>query len=173
LRDLQKSEKIEKTATLRHDVLSIARESSAAPAATFIHGKTGEVESHPSFCILTNKQVEGSMASARRTWTIGFATIFVILISVWLAYRWYTKYDREYKLLRPGTTKAEVLGRFGKPYEDTKCSFASSWDGQPVAPTSATCVEEFEYSRWLRIGEWDIGFDADGRVVTKVYQSSP
>ena len=33
-----------KSATLRHDVLSIAREASAAPAATFRNAVTGKVE---------------------------------------------------------------------------------------------------------------------------------
>jgi hypothetical protein len=46
VRDLQKSEKAKiavKSATLRHDVLSLAREASAAPAATFLTSKP-EVE---------------------------------------------------------------------------------------------------------------------------------
>lgn len=51
------------------------------------------------------------MVGVRRTWIIGFIMIFAVSISVWVAYRWSTEYDREYARLLPGTPKAEVLKR--------------------------------------------------------------
>ena len=39
--------------------------------------------------------------------------------------------------------------------------------------SSMPCVEEFQYFSRISIGEWDVGFDKNGRVVSKDYLSSP
>jgi hypothetical protein len=105
---------------------------------------------------------------------IGCALTLVAVTSIWLAYRWYTRYDRAYARLVPGTTKAEVLREFGQPgYATTSCSQFPSWDEKPLSKDSVKCVEEFEYFYRIRIGGWFIGFDANGKAVTKYYESSP
>jgi hypothetical protein len=35
------------------------------------------------------------------------------------------------------------------------------------------CVEEFQYFSHVSIGEWDVGFDKNGKVVSKGYSPSP
>jgi hypothetical protein len=75
--------------------------------------------------------------------------------------------------LVPGTTKAEILRRFGKPDYVTPCAEFPSWDEIPLDRNAARCVEEFVYVRRVGIGAWVIGFDANGRAVTKGYESSP
>ena len=110
----------------------------------------------------------------RRTWIIGCAAIFAVSISTWLTYRWYAKFDREYARLVPGTAKAEVLQRFGKPDLITNCNgYSLAWDEKPLDDKTVRCVEEFVYFRRMGIGAWDIGFDTNGRAVTKGYESSP
>jgi hypothetical protein len=105
---------------------------------------------------------------------IGCALTLVGIASTWLVDRWYTRYDRAYARLVPGTTKAEVLKEFGRPgYVTTSCSQFPSWDEKPLGRDSVKCVEEFEYFYRIRIGRWVVGFDADGRAVTKYYESSP
>lgn len=54
-----------------------------------------------------------------------------------------------------------------------KCMYAPSWDGKPLDEKSTKCVEEFSYYSHLRIGLWVIGFDENGKVVSKDYLSSP
>jgi len=88
---------------------------------------------------------------------------------------WYeiTLYERAYAWLTPGTTKTEVLKRFGKPGNKEACFSAPHWDGEPVDNPSGPCVEEFVYHSRTSIGEWTIGFDKNGKVVSKGYSSSP
>ena len=101
------------------------------------------------------------------------ASIFLFLLV--FATVWYelTFYERAYAWLTPGVTKAEVLRRFGKPGDIGVCLSTPSWDGDPVKNPSMPCVEEFRYFSRISIGEWDIGFDKNGKVVSKGYSSSP
>src|SRR5262245_10463059 len=102
--------------------------------------------------------------------TIGVA--FLLFMGFWLE-RLYTRYDREYARLSPGTTKTEVLRRFGKPGEISGCTYSLSWDDEPVGEKSAKCVQEFHYFSRARIGLWVVGFNVNDRAVTKHFLSSP
>jgi hypothetical protein len=73
----------------------------------------------------------------------------------------------------PGTTKSEVIKQFGKPEDIEGCRHVPLWDDTPVDKESAKCVEEFRYFSRMRIGAWIVGFDANGRAITKYYESSP
>lgn len=103
---------------------------------------------------------------------IGLSLALVLLIAVWLE-RQYDKYPRAYARLKPGASKADVLQSFGKPDNISECRDLPEWDGEPVDLKSARCVREFSYFSRVRIGEWTVGFDANDRVVTKDYGSSP
>jgi hypothetical protein len=85
----------------------------------------------------------------------------------------YTRYERAYARLTPGTAKAEVLRQFGKPGGVTKCSPWNWWDETSLDQTSVKCVEEFHYFSRARVGDWAVGFDENDKVVTKYYMSSP
>ena len=112
------------------------------------------------------------MDSRRRVWAvIGCALIFVVFC--WLTYRWLTRYERAYANLMPETTKKDVIKQFGKPDDIEICRSVALWDDQPVDKESAKCVEEFRYGYNYRIGAWLVGFDANGRAITKYYESSP
>ena len=105
-----------------------------------------------------------------RLWlTIGL--ILVTTIALWFNHQ-YTRYERAYAQLRAGTAKGDVLKQFGKPNYTEGCRSISMWDGQPVENKSA-CVEEFRYFTRLRVGVWIVGFDANGKAVSKYYLSSP
>jgi hypothetical protein len=108
----------------------------------------------------------------RRWILVSASIIFILLVFVAI---WYelTFYSRAYAWLTPGATKAEVLKRWGKPGNVGACLPHPSWDGYPVKNSSMPCVEEFEYFSRFSIGEWDIGFDKNGKVVSKGYSSSP
>lgn len=103
-----------------------------------------------------------------------WATICLILtttVALWVHHR-YMRYERAYAHLRPGTPKGDVLRQFGKPNYTEGCHSISMWDGQPAENKSA-CVEEFRYFTRLRVGAWIVGFDANGKAVSKYYLSSP
>ena len=107
----------------------------------------------------------------RRLWlAISIALMLVLSIFFWACY---TRYERAYARLKPGTSKADVLRLFGKPEEITECVEAPAWDGEPVDGKSVKCVEEFCYFSRMRIGAWTVGFNSDGAAVTKYYSSSP
>ena len=84
-----------------------------------------------------------------------------------------TRCEKAYARLVRGTSKREVMKQFGKPGKIEGCKSIPSWGGKQVDPVSAKCVEEFRYFSRLRIGAWVVGLDADGRAITKYYESSP
>jgi hypothetical protein len=108
-----------------------------------------------------------------RRWMLVSASIVVVFLV--FAAIWYelTFYERAYAWLKPGASKAEVLRHWGKPGNIGVCFSTPSWDGEPVKNSSMPCVEEFQYFSRFSIGEWDIGFDKTGKVVSKAYLSSP
>jgi hypothetical protein len=100
----------------------------------------------------------------------------VIILALAGAGVWYelTCYQRAYDQLTRGTMKADVLKRFGKGERVSDCrSTSHSWDGGQEDAISRTCVELFEYFSRHSIEQWDVGFDKDGRVVSKAYLQSP
>lgn len=101
---------------------------------------------------------------------VGLALI--LLVGFCLHYD-YTRYEEPYARLTPGTTKTEVLRQFGKPGDITKCSDDNLWDETSLDKKSVKCVEEFHYFSHTRVGEYVVGFDENGRIVTKYYESSP
>jgi hypothetical protein len=100
-------------------------------------------------------------------------TVGLLLVAGFWYHKRYMRYEKEYARLIPGTTKAEVLRRFGKPKSISRCVYSLSCDDKPVNEKSVKCVQEFEYYSRMRIGEWVIGFDANDRAVSKHYLSSP
>ena len=114
------------------------------------------------------------MTTQNRLWILASASIIVMFLVSGTVWYELTFYKRAYAWLTPGATKAEVLRHFGKPGNVEACVHAPSWDGEPVDDLSMPCVEEFRYfSRIISVGEWDVGFDKNGKVVSKGYSSSP
>jgi hypothetical protein len=113
------------------------------------------------------------MTTRIRRWVLVSASILAIVLM--FATIWYelTFYKRAYAWLKPGATKAEVLKHFGKPGGIYPCFGTNSWNGEPLENWSMPCVEEFVYPSRFSIGEWVIGFDKNGKVVSKGYSSSP
>jgi len=94
---------------------------------------------------------------------------FLVRATVWYEL---TFYKRAYAWLIPGATKAKVLKHFGKPREAEACDHRPpTWDGLPVE--EVPCVEKFRYFSRISIGAWEVGFDKNGKVVSKSYLSSP
>ena len=98
------------------------------------------------------------------------SVIFLVFAIIWYEL---TFYQRAYAWLIPGATKAEVLKRFGNPGNGGACLSTPSWDGDPVDNSPMLCVAEFRYFSRISIGEWIIGFDKNGKAVSKGYSSSP
>jgi hypothetical protein len=96
---------------------------------------------------------------------------------IFLAYAaltsWLTRYERAYDRLVPGTTKAEVLKQFGRPRYTRKCELSPAWDDEPLDKLSTNCAEELVYFSRVKIGQWIVGLDANGKTVTKHHLSSP
>jgi hypothetical protein len=109
-----------------------------------------------------------------RRWPLICSSIIVVFLAFAAIRYEYTFYERAYEHLPRGTTKADVLKRFGKPQQMGDCRYSTpTWDDEPADKIAMTCVQTFEYSSRVRIGEWVIGFDGNGRVVSKAYLSSP
>jgi hypothetical protein len=104
--------------------------------------------------------------------TAGVVMVLVLAIGSWFHYE-YTRYEKAYARLTPGTAKAEILRQFGAPVFTTNCSDENRWGEQTLDKNSVTCVEEFHCSSRLRIGDWVVGFDRNDTVATKYYLSSP
>jgi hypothetical protein len=83
------------------------------------------------------------------------------------------RYGHAYASLAKGTPKAEVLKQFGSPTKTGPCSFKPSWDAQPLAQNGFACTEQLAYFSWVSPEQWVIGFDKDGRAITKYYLVSP
>lgn len=113
------------------------------------------------------------MTTQNRLWILAGASIIVMFLVSGIVWYELTFYKRAYAWLIPGATKAEVLRHFGKPGNVEACVRAPSWDGEPVENPAMPCVEEFQYFSRISIGEWDVGFDKNGNVVSKSYSSSP
>lgn len=106
---------------------------------------------------------------------IAFGSALALLVSMasfWIKQE-YQKYPNAFERLQRGTSKADVVRAFGTPREVTKCSDSPTWDDTPLQEPSASCVEEYHYYSRLQIGEWTVGFDANGKAVAKSYRSSP
>lgn len=110
--------------------------------------------------------------SRRLLLAVSLSLALVLLIAAWLVSQ-YDKYRNAYARLKQGASKAEVLRSFGKPDNITECGHVPEWDGESVDLKSSRCVREFWYFSRVRIGEWIVGLDANDRVVTKYYGSSP
>lgn len=113
------------------------------------------------------------MDSRRRKGVAIGSALVLIIGGTLLAYLWLTRYERAYANLIPEAPKKEVIRQFGKPGATEICRSTPLWDDRPVGKQSAKCVEEFRYYYRFRIGAWVVGFDANGRAVTKYHESSP
>ena len=113
------------------------------------------------------------MDSRRRKWIITGSALLLIFACAWLACLRLTRYERAYANLKPETAKEEVVRQFGKPDTIEGCRSTPVWDDRLMGKQSAKCIEEFRYYYRFRVGAWIVGFDANGRAVTKYYESSP
>src|SRR5260370_25296213 len=93
---------------------------------------------------------------------IGAALVLTFLIYSAIA-SWLTRYERAYDRLVRGTTKDEVLKQFGRPGYTRKFELSPAWDDKPLDKLSTNCAEELVYFYRTTIGQWDVGFDANGK----------
>lgn len=74
-----------------------------------------------------------------------------------------------YGSLKQGTTKTEVLQKWGPPAFLGVCKPFVKWDSNPIPPGTKNCVEELWYSSPLTPETWGIGFDADRHAISKYH----
>jgi len=74
--------------------------------------------------------------------------------------------------VQKGQAEATVLAAMGQP--DQVATFVPHlwWEGSYVGPNRGVATKEYQYAAFP-IGEWVIGFDAAGTVVSKYYKQSP
>ena len=102
---------------------------------------------------------------------LAFAGVAVLLVSTLI--RQYRHYESAYAVLIPGTQKAMVLKQFGRPKEIRPCTLKPSWDAEPLEKQFTGCTEEYWYFSRISPEQWIIGFNEDGRAVTKYHFVSP
>jgi hypothetical protein len=83
------------------------------------------------------------------------------------------RYSAAYEGLSPGTDVSEVLKRFGKPTRIESCNLNPSWNGEAVSTSKVGCVKQFRYFSKISPEQWIVGFDSEGKAVTKYYFASP
>jgi hypothetical protein len=102
--------------------------------------------------------------------------ILVLSVATFLAFSFliwqYKRYEKAYETVVPNAPKLAVLEQFGKPAKILPCRPNGSWDGE-LSKESESCVEEFWYFSHLSPEQWTIGFDKDGRAISKYHFVSP
>jgi hypothetical protein len=83
--------------------------------------------------------------------------------------------EKEYKLVSKGDSEARIKEMLGSPFRVSNSPRWICWDSQDSSRANdGECVQEYWYSRPLSITDemWTIGFDRDGKVVSKFYYPS-
>ena len=73
-----------------------------------------------------------------------------------------------------GEVEAAVLVTLGTPYRTTGAPDNVAWGGDPVHPNNGECVKLFWYRPFVNVADeaYTVGFDAQGRVVSKYHYIS-
>jgi hypothetical protein len=106
---------------------------------------------------------------------MAMGTILVIIVVAILApkIRKHNHYTVLYASLQQGTSRTEVLQKWGPPSFSRACDYIVRWDGNPIPPGIKSCVEELRYSSPITSDQWGIGFDEDGHAISKDHFISP
>lgn len=81
--------------------------------------------------------------------------------------------ERAYHEIERGDTKEAVTLAMGTPDAVGRVIPYLWWGKEYIGPNDSVCEEEYRYARFPPPGLWIIGFDTQGRVVSKYYESSP
>lgn len=74
-------------------------------------------------------------------------------------------FEAQFRGVAEGATRAQVIARLGTPDAVREsCRDLPTWMNRPVL---ATCAEELEFHAGLKGVFWTIGFDADGKAISK------
>ncbi len=100
--------------------------------------------------------------------------LVVIFGVIWITYLvWLGNYrSAEYKLIQKGDSEAVIKQMLGTPSRISKSPRWINWDSQDSGRLNdGECVQEFWYDRPISLsGEtWTVGFDRDGKVISKFY----
>jgi hypothetical protein len=81
--------------------------------------------------------------------------------------------EQHYNQVEKGQSKESVEARLGKPAEIKRCTENIWWDAQFLKKNKGECQEEFWYYSHITPEMWTIGFDENGRVISKYHYVSP
>jgi hypothetical protein len=82
-------------------------------------------------------------------------------------------YQKAYDSLMPGASKSQVLREWGPPRYSRACRQGATWDGDASAVGPLECFEELWYFSQVTPEQWALGFDREGRAVSKYHFVSP
>ncbi len=97
------------------------------------------------------------------------AVAAILILEIWKV----NHYQSAYNALKQGATKTEVISDWGPAKDSKSCRSGGTWDDKPIPPGTKDCVEELWYFSRVTPEQWAIGFDEDGRAVSKYHFVSP
>lgn len=107
------------------------------------------------------------MLSARRLVLVG--GVVAVSLAVVLAAHWREENRRHQAFLdiQEGASEASIIATFGQPQDVAQCGDALWWghDGAYRGKNDGRCRKWIRYRHFL--GGYGVGFDAQGRVVSK------
>jgi|WetSurMetagenome_2_1015567.scaffolds.fasta_scaffold67126_3 hypothetical protein len=112
----------------------------------------------------------------KKIWKIIVATLIITgVLFIGRLFWQQRQYECAYKGVWRGADKREVIKLFGPPSHIELCKQDESWawDGMPLPAGHAKCIEVYRYVSWVSVEEWLIGFDKNGKAITKAYLVSP
>jgi hypothetical protein len=94
------------------------------------------------------------------------------IILLILGFCQYNRCERAFGTLTQGTPKDIVVSAFGKPVEIRSCGPVQSWEGTILDSRVVECTEEYWYFSRISPEQWAVGFDREGRTVSKYHYIS-
>jgi hypothetical protein len=112
------------------------------------------------------------MPSTRRLALVGGVVAVCLVVALAWHWREASRRHRAFLEIQEGASEASILATFGQPQEVGRCGESLWWghDGAYRGKNDGRCQKWIRYRHFL--GGYGVGFDAQGRVVSKYEYAS-
>jgi hypothetical protein len=99
----------------------------------------------------------------------------LIVVLVYVAHPFYksSTLQQGYKDIKRGMRERRVWELMGRPTTEGVCKNRLTWDEEYLGPSEGVCIKEYRYESPKTTEVWIVGFDANGRAVSKYHVTSP
>jgi len=112
--------------------------------------------------------------------TVGktIALVVTAFSAIWIGWvlRKESQLNGAFAAVKKGDNEGRVVQLFGKPKGVTGAPDSVAWGSEDsIRRNSGECIRVFWYSRPINLdgGAWVVGFDKEGKVVSKYHYASP